>query len=82
MYNHEIIIPDIMCHYCKLLDIKPVKPSHLDSPTFRFTMVMEVRDHHIVIEFVPIHPDQVEETDVVVGVAMNHNSRSLGLGGI
>ena len=32
---------------------------------------MEVRDHHIVVEVVTVHPHEIHEADVVVSVAMD-----------
>ena len=45
-------------------------------------MIVEIRHHDVVVEVVPVHPHQVQETDVVVGVAVHNDRGTLRFGRI
>ena len=80
MDHQEIITPDIMGHFAPAAHIQAVQPSHLDGPALGQAMIMQIGHHHVVIQAVTVHPHQVQEADVVIGIAMHHHSRSLRFG--
>ena len=80
--HHEVIFEDFMRDLRPLLHVVAVVPAHLDVVALRIAVVLQVREEHVVIELVAVHPNQVKEHDVVVSVTVHHDGGAAGRGGI
>ena len=45
-------------------------------------MILQIRHHHIVVELIPVHLYQIQEDEVVVGIAVHYHRSAFCLGGI
>ena len=79
MDNHEVVTENAMGYLSPLQHVETVEPTHLDGIATGIAVILEVRNEDIVVEIVAIHPHEVEEDEVVVAVAMDHDGGTLGL---
>ena len=79
MDDHEVIVPDAVDERYPPFYVKPVQPSHLHGLALRISVIMEVRHEYVVVQGIPVHPHEIHEADVVVGVAMDDDSGTFSL---
>ena len=75
--HHEVVVEDVVCHRDPLLDVETVVPAHLDMVAFGIAVILKVREEDVVVKVVAVHAHQIQEHEVVVAVAVDHDCSSL-----
>ena len=79
VHHEKVVSENLVGLFDEADGIESVQPAHLDGIALGIAVVVEIRDEDIVVERITVHPHQIEEADVIVGVAMDHDRRALGV---
>ena len=75
--HHEVILEDVVGHHRPVFHVQPVQPAHLGGLALGITVVLQVRDHDVVVELVPVHFHEVHEDEMVVRIAVHDDGGAL-----